>query len=88
VLYYSNGGPGPATKLLRVEVPGSGSDYEAWLRAPAASWQPHSGWVPNTFVQLDILGLGEFFMVDESAVEDIQNEMRAAVRKYGGEVNA
>jgi hypothetical protein len=82
MLYYSNGGPGPATRLLRVEVPGSGSDREAWLRAPAASWQPHTGWVPNTYVQLDILGTGDFFMVDESQVEAIQGEMTAAVEKY------
>ncbi|HTX93656.1 MAG TPA: hypothetical protein VME67_01720 [Mycobacterium sp.] len=81
MLYYSNGGPGPATRLLRVEVPGS--DREAWLRAPAASWQPHSGWVPNTFVQLDILGTGDFFMVDESQVDGIQQEMKAALDKYG-----
>lgn len=26
----------------------------------------------NTFAQLDILGLGEYFMVDESQVEAIQ----------------
>jgi hypothetical protein len=82
MLYYSNGGPGPATRLLRVEVAGGGSDREAWLRAPAASWQPHNGWQPNTYVQLDILGRGEFFMVDESQVEGIQNEMRAQVAKF------
>ena len=81
MLYYSDGGPGPATKLLRVDAP-EGADIAAWRRAPAWSWQPHSGWVPNTFVQLDILGTGEFFMVDESQVEDIQAEMRAALAKY------
>jgi hypothetical protein len=82
MLYYSNGGPGPATRLLRVEVPGGGSDREAWLRAPAASWQPHNGWQPNTFVQLDILGTGDFGMVDESQVQGIQKEMTAALAKY------
>jgi hypothetical protein len=87
MLYYSDGGPGPATKLLRVEVPATGSSHEAWLRAPAASWQPRSGWQPNDDAQLDILGTGDFFMVDASQVEDIQNEMRAAVAKYGGEIN-
>lgn len=80
-LYYSNGGPGPATKLLRVDAP-EGADIAAWRRSPAASWQPHSGWVPNTFVQLDILGLGEYFMVDESQVQAIQAEMTAALAQY------
>jgi hypothetical protein len=87
MLYYSNGGPGPATKLWRVDVAGDG-DLSAWRRAPAYSWQPRSGWQPREHVQLDILGLGEMFLIDESQVESVQNEMRAAVRKYGGEVNA
>lgn len=81
MLYYSNGGPGPATRLLRVEAPADAS-MQQWHAAPAASWQPHSGWVPNTFAQLDILGLGEFFMVDESQVPAIQAEMTAALAKY------
>jgi hypothetical protein len=81
MLYYHNGGPGPATRLLRVDAP-EDADIYGWHGAPAASWQPHSGWVPNTFVQLDILGKGEFFMVDESQVESIQNEMRARAAKY------
>lgn len=81
MLYYSNGGPGPATKLLRVDAPADAS-IEEWRRAPAASWQPHSGWVPNTFAQLDILGTGDYFMVDESQVEAIQRAMTAAFAKY------
>jgi hypothetical protein len=35
MLYYANGGPGPATRLLRVDAPGDG-DHEKWLRADAA----------------------------------------------------
>lgn len=54
MLYYSNGGPGPASKLLRVDAPEDGDIWD-WHGAPAASWQPHSGWVPNTFAQLDWL---------------------------------
>lgn len=81
MLYYSNGGPGPATKLLRVDAPAD-ANIEQWHDSPAASWQPHSGWVPNTFAQLDILGTGDFFMVDASRVEDIQKEMAAALAKY------
>jgi hypothetical protein len=81
MLYYHNGGPGPATKLLRVDAP-EGADIAAWRRAPAWSWQPKTGWRPDTFAQLDILGTGELFMVDESQVEGIQDGMRAAVAKY------
>jgi len=29
LLYYANGGPGPATRLLRVDAPGDG-DYDKW----------------------------------------------------------
>ena len=80
-LFYSNGGPGPASKLFRVEAP-EGATIEQWRGSPAASWQPHSGWVPNTFVQLGILGTGDFGMVDESQVQGIQKEMTAALAKY------
>lgn len=82
MLYYSNGGPGPASKLLRVDSPPD-ADIAAWRAAPAASWQPHSGWVPDTFVQLDILGTGDFFMVDESQVPAVQGEIKAALDKFG-----
>lgn len=81
MLYYSDGGSGSATKLLRVDAPEDAS-MEQWRSSPAASWQPHSGWVPNTFVQLDILGTGDFGMVDGSQVATIQAEMRASLAKY------
>lgn len=81
-LHYSNGGPGPATRLLRVDAP-EDADIAAWHGSPAASWQPHSGWVPNTFVQLDILGTGDFSMVDESQVPAIQAEMAARLARFG-----
>jgi len=75
-LYYSNGGPGPATKLWRVDAP-DGATIEQWRRAPAFAWQPETGWQPRDHVQLDILDSGDFGMIDESAVESVQNEMRA-----------
>lgn len=74
VLYYSNGGPGPATKLLRVDALADG-DIAAWRSAPAQTWQPDSGWQPNDHAQNDILWLGEFFMIDASQVLDVQHEM-------------
>ena len=32
-LYYSDGGPAPATDLVRVNVEGNGSTREAWFAA-------------------------------------------------------
>ena len=74
-LYYSDGGPGPASKLWRVNVEGDGSDMHAWHSASAEQWG-EKGWVPNPGAQLDILWLGEFFMIDESEVPKVQNEIR------------
>ena len=74
MLYYSNGGPGPATKLLRVHAPEGGA-IAAWHRAPAERWTVEGGWKPEPDAQLDIQQLGEFFMIDESEVLDVQYEM-------------
>lgn len=82
MLYYSNGGPGPATKLLRVDAPDDGS-YEQWLRAPAARWQPLGGWRPDTNVQMDIQQLGEFFMIEPEAMPVVQQQIRDGAAKYG-----
>ncbi|ORW25164.1 hypothetical protein [Mycobacterium palustre] len=77
MLYYSNGGPGPATKLLRVDAPGDG-DRDKWLFAPAERWNVKTGeWKSDSLAQLDILGTGDFFMVDASQVAGIQRKMKA-----------
>jgi hypothetical protein len=70
MLYYADGGPGPATKLLAVD--GDGDD---WLSAPAWRWNVKGGWKPEIHAQLDIRCLGEFFLIDESQVLDVQYEM-------------
>lgn len=75
-LYYGNGGPGPATKLLRVDAPPDAT-IDQWRRAPAERWSVSAGWKPEIHAQLDIECLGEFFMVDESQVPDIQAQMLA-----------
>lgn len=76
MLYYSDGGPGPATKLLLVDAP-AGGDWHAWVRAPAARWTVAAGWQDDThLVQMDITMTGEFFMVDASEVPNIQQQMR------------
>jgi hypothetical protein len=74
MLYYANGGPGAATRLLRVDAP-EGADLAAWQQAPADKWTARSGWEPFLNAQLDILQLGEYFMCDSSEVPQIQREM-------------
>jgi hypothetical protein len=74
VLYYANGGPGPATKLLRVTVPENG-DFATWRSAPAERWNVMGGWTPDGDAQMKILMSGEFFMIDESEVLDVQAQM-------------
>ena len=43
LMYYSDGGPAPATKLLRVHAPEDG-DFWAWMCAPAERWTVNAGW--------------------------------------------
>lgn len=81
MLYYSNGGPGPATKLYRVDAPTDGN-MPIWLSAPAQSWRPASGWQPNDHAQDDILWLGEFTMIDASEVARVQAEIQARYDEF------
>jgi hypothetical protein len=74
--YYANGGPGPATKLLRVLAP-DGCDEATWQRAPAERWTPEHGWFPITHAQLDIRCLGEFSLIDDDEVPDVQAQITA-----------
>jgi hypothetical protein len=78
MLYYSDGGPGPAADLVRVNVEGSGSDRDAWLAASADRWTVRDGWKPYPNAQLDIGFKGELFMVDASQVPVIQQQLRDA----------
>ena len=74
--YYGDGGPGPHTKLLRVGAP-DGCDERTWWSAPAFQWTPAGGWFPDSDAQGKIRCLGEFFLIDESEVPDIQQQMIA-----------
>jgi hypothetical protein len=82
-LFYSNGGPGPASKLWRVNVEGNGSDIHEWRSASADRWTVRGGWEPRANAQLDIQFWGEMFMVDASEVPAIQQGMRDEMAKYG-----
>lgn len=77
MLHYSDGGPGPATKLPRVD-----SDGDDWHSAPAWRWNVKGGWRPAPGAQLDILCFGEFFMIDASQVLDVQHEMLSTFERF------
>jgi hypothetical protein len=82
MLYYSDGGPGPATDLVRVNVEGNGSDYDAWFAASADRWTVRGGWSPYPHAQLDIGWKGELFMVDAGQVGGIQQQMRERSARF------
>lgn len=81
MLYYSDGGPGPATKLLRVDAPPNG-EFADWRRAKAERWQVKGGWQPDDQVQAKIQMTGDFFMIDESQVPQVQQEMRDVYNSF------
>ncbi len=83
MLYYSDGGPGPARKLLRVDAP-EDCNMAQWRAAPADAWGPKRGWLPYSDAQSDILWLGEFFMIDASQVEKVQGEIQARYEEFHG----
>jgi hypothetical protein len=74
MLYYANGGPGPATKLLRVDAP-EGGDWWAWMCAPAERWTVRAGWSSDDDAQAMIKMSGEFGLIDESEVLDVQAQL-------------
>ena len=73
-MYYSDGGPGPATKLLRVHAPEDG-DFWAWMCAPAERWTVNAGWSSEPDAQAIIKTTGDFFLIDESEVLDVQCQL-------------
>lgn len=89
MLYYANGGPGPASKLFRVDAPDGGAadggadrtKWTKWFQAPAARWEPNHGWLPYPDAQAEILTSGEMFLVDASQVEQIQQEITGELEK-------
>jgi hypothetical protein len=85
-LYYGDGGPGPHSKLLRVDMPDndlSGWEWqEAWHAAPAYRWAPHTGWVRAFGIQMEIRWTGDYGLVDEDEVPQIQQQIREQYAKY------
>ena len=81
MMFYGNGGPGPHTKLLRVDAP-DGCDEQTWRSAPAERWTATGGWQPEIHAQLDIRCLGEFFLIDENEVIEAQAQMRDGAAQF------
>jgi hypothetical protein len=77
MLYYADAGPGPRTKLLAVD-----SDGDDWWSAPAWRWNVKGGWKPEPNAQLDIHCLGEFFLIPDSQVLDVQHEMLVTYERF------
>jgi hypothetical protein len=83
-VYYGNGGPGPHDRLLRVDAPDDGS-HEEWRLAKAFvySGRDHA-WYPYPNAQLDIQFLGEYFLVDEDEVPQIQRYLHERAEQFAG----
>jgi hypothetical protein len=69
-MYYSDGGPGPATKLLRLDV------IDVWRYSPGWTWGP-AGWIAESGATAMILGTGEFSQIDPADVPRVQEEIAA-----------
>jgi hypothetical protein len=76
-LFYSDGGPERAHRLVRVNVEGDGSDVDTWRAASADRWHSDGSWSPYPNAQLDINFKGELFMIDASDVPKVQQEIRS-----------
>jgi hypothetical protein len=72
-LYYGDGGPGPHTKLLRVDYDGD-DEVKSWFGSPAYRWAPHNGWQPYPQAQSEIRWTGEFGLVDVDEVPQIREQ--------------
>jgi len=82
MLHYSDGGPGPTFKLVRVHAPKDGT-FEQWSNAPAQRWNP-GGWYDFPQAQDQILNSGELFLVDDSEVPEIQAQVAAHYQPVAG----
>lgn len=81
MLYYANGGPGPASALLRVHADLGVKDLD-WRKAKAERWSVQIGWFPYPLAQLEIRQLGEYFLIGEEDVPKVMEEMRAPPVKW------
>jgi hypothetical protein len=74
-LYYANGGPGPASRLVRLHY--DGGVWPAWAFAPYEEWSEALDWhTPPSHVQAEILALGELVLIAAADVPKVQQEIR------------
>jgi hypothetical protein len=78
MIYYSDAGPGPATKLLRVDADDQGV---AWFSARGSRWYPAHGWLPWR-AQAEILHSGDFGLIDAAEVPAVQQQIRDRHEHY------
>lgn len=81
MLYYANGGPGTSTKLLRVDDTDA-TPSQMWVSAPAERWEVKTGWRPYSGAQGEILDSGDFFLIDESQVPEVQAQLTARRNEF------
>ncbi|MDT5051952.1 MAG: hypothetical protein QOF66_318 [Mycobacterium sp.] len=78
--YFSDGGPGPATKLLRVDYDGPLDDMDSihpFGDSKAERWSPRDGWQPSPTATSDILWSGWLSRISESEVPTVEDQLRA-----------
>jgi hypothetical protein len=80
VLYYANGGPGPATGLLRIHAP-KGGTYDGWRNARGQRWSVRDGWFDYPRAHEVILWAGEYFLIADSQVPKIQRQTSQMVSR-------
>ena len=67
-----------ATELLA----GPMAHGDDWWLAPARRWNFAGGWQPEPNAQLDIRCLGDYFLIDESKVFEVQHEMLVTFERF------
>lgn len=74
--YFTDGGPGPATMLVRVDIGDAeqDNDIQAFYAAPAWAFTDH-GWVKDPGAQDYILQEGEMDRIPNDQVERAQAEV-------------
>lgn len=79
MLYYSDGGPGPATKLVRSDAETSAD--ARWFSAGSDRWYPAHGWLPWA-AQAEIWFDGYLGLIDASDVPAVQQQIRERYEYY------
>jgi hypothetical protein len=85
MLFYANGLPQFATKLLRIDAPVTGdivADFAAWKTADAEVWHVRDGWTPYPSGQMEVGATGDWDAIDPDEVLDVQANMQANYERF------